>query len=82
MRPLELQCFHYGENSIDYEDLGLKKPPITETELRPVTFFVVYAVESYYEAGREYSVIVSGSNEYICNLSYDDAVMAVKEAYQ
>lgn len=81
MKPIELQCFHYGENSINYEELGLKKPPIAETELRGVTFFRIDAVERYTENGGEYSVIVS-SSEYICNIPYETAVQLVKEAYK
>lgn len=81
MKPLELQCFHLGEDSINYEDLGLKKPPLTSCELRPVMFFIISAVESYMDNGIQYSVIINGSNEYICNLNYKDAVEAVNNAY-
>lgn len=71
MKPIELKCFFQDGMETELQELGIKRRPVSEQELRVVLLLNIDAIEPYIEEDITYSVIVSGANEYICHLPYE-----------
>lgn len=76
---IELDCFHEGEHPIDYNALGLKPPKLSEIDTQKITFFIIDNVQEYIEEGIHYSVIQSGGRDFICNLTYEQVLLLLKD---
>jgi hypothetical protein len=77
---IEIKCFHTGNDVINYEELGIKRPTLEDSALEPITFLKIDNIQKYFENDKEYSIIQSGSSEFICKLKYEELKKILLEA--
>jgi hypothetical protein len=76
---LELPIFHYGEDTLKLVELELEVD-LEDLELKPITFYHIDGIGSYFEGDTEYSVVFSSGKEFLCPFNYMELKKFVKEA--
>lgn len=70
MNYLELKILFYNDETAQLEDLGIKFD-INSHDVKKMSFFNIEAVSPYVVEDRNYSIIHSNADEFVCIDNYE-----------
>jgi len=82
MRPLELNILFHSDNTNALSELEIQ-PKMTDCEVRGTTFYAINAISRFYDEkdnDREYCMIHSNADEFICVDIYEDVKKLIEES--
>lgn len=72
MKPIELEVFFYGEDSMKMIELGINDEiPISKCKLRKMLFLNISGIAPYIEDDEEYTAIHCNGTDFISPVKYE-----------